>query len=290
MLCQAARVLSGSLPENELVMSLPTVKLNEGIHVMHVFYRVDRMVWEDLTPEERTGAREKLEALCAANNNASHPLLRTFANVGGKCDLACWLCHEELGGLGQLHRDLEACFPAGALDMEYSYLSVTELTEYMPTDGDLQARTKREFKLEPSSDEYEAKLAELRAGNDDYKKYRLYPEMPEWPVMCFYPMLKKREGGANWYMHDFDDRKKLMRTHAVTGRKFAGRIKQLITGSTGLDDWEWGVTLFAQEAGSVKDIVYEMRFDEVSARYGGFGPFYLNLRLEPAALFAHLNL
>ena len=91
-------------------------------------------------------------------------------------------------------------------------------------------------------------------------------------------------------MHDFDDRKKLMRTHAVTGRKFAGRIKQLITGSTGLDDWEWGVTLFAQEAGSVKDIVYEMRFDEVSARYGGFGPFYLNLRLEPAALFAHLNL
>ena len=114
--------------------------------------------------------------------------------------------------------------------------------------------------------------------------------MPEWPVMCFYPMLKKREGGANWYMHDFDDRKKLMRTHAVTGRKFAGRIKQLITGSTGLDDWEWGVTLFAQEAGSVKDIVYEMRFDEVSARYGGFGPFYLNLRLESAALFAHLNL
>ena len=75
-------------------MSLPTVKLNEGIHVMHVFYRVDRMVWEDLTPEERTGAREKLEALCAANNNASHPLLRTFAKVGGKCDLACWLCQE----------------------------------------------------------------------------------------------------------------------------------------------------------------------------------------------------
>ena len=91
-------------------------------------------------------------------------------------------------------------------------------------------------------------------------------------------------------MLDFDARKKLMRTHAVTGRKFAGRIKQLITGSSGLDDWEWGVTLMAQQLDAVKEIVYEMRLDEVSAKYAEFGPFYINLRLEPEALWKHLGL
>ena len=131
--------------------------------------------------------------------------------------------------------------------------------------------------------------------------------------MCFYPMLKKRDGwpaescwtklrkmfqrkflqndgDANWYGLDFKDRKQLMRSHATTGRKFAGRISQLITGSTGLDDWEWGVTLMAKEVASVKQIVYEMRFDEVSARYGGFGEFYINLRLKPEDLWEHLGL
>ncbi|SVC89052.1 uncharacterized protein METZ01_LOCUS341906 [marine metagenome] len=271
-------------------MSLPTVKLNEGIHVMHLFYRLDRMAWDELNPDERSGAREKLEALCSANSNASHPLLRTYTNVGGKADLVFWLFHKDLAGLAQLHRDLEACFPPGTIDTVYSYLSITELTEYQPTEDDLKARAKREFKLEEGTSEYEAKLAELAEWKADYEKFRLYPEMPDWEIMCFYPMLKKRQGEDNWYVLDFDTRKKLMRTHAVTGRKFAGRIKQLITGSTGLDDWEWGVTLMAQQLDAVKEIVYEMRLDEVSAKYAEFGPFYINLRLEPEALWKHLGL
>jgi len=271
-------------------MSQPTVKLEEGIHVMHLFYRVDRLLWDELSDAERDGAREALTALCAANNNASHPLIRTYANIGGKCELAVWLFHEELGGLGKLHRELEACFPAGALEMVYSYLSVTELTEYMPTDEDLKARALREFKLEEGTPEFDEKMEELGKWKADYEQFRLYPEMPDWEVMCFYPMLKKRAGEDNWYMLDYDARKALMRTHAVTGRKYAGRISQLITGSTGLDDWEWGVTLMAHEVGSVKDIVYEMRKDEVSARFAEFGPFYINLRLEPEALWNHLGL
>ncbi len=271
-------------------MSQPTVKLEEGIHVMHLFYRVDRLLWDELSDAERDGAREALTALCAANNNTSHPLIRTYANIGGKCELAVWLFHEELGGLGKLHRELEACFPAGALEMVYSYLSVTELTEYMPTDEDLKARALREFKLEEGTPEFDEKMEELGKWKADYEQFRLYPEMPDWEVMCFYPMLKKRAGEDNWYMLDFDARKALMRTHAVTGRKYAGRISQLITGSTGLDDWEWGVTLMAHEVGSVKDIVYEMRKDEVSARFAEFGPFYINLRLEPEALWDHLGL
>ena len=108
--------------------------------------------------------------------------------------------------------------------------------------------------------------------------------------MGFYGMSKRRSGSDNWYLLDFATRKKLMAGHARVGRKFAGRVSQLITGSTGIDDWEWGVTLMAHQLDALKEIVYEMRFDEVSARYGEFGPFYVNLRLQPAALWQHLRL
>ena len=117
-----------------------------------------------------------------------------------------------------------------------------------------------------------------------------HPELLDWPILCFYPMNKKRDGADNWYSLDFETRKKLMGGHARTGRKYAGKISQLITGSAGLDDWEWGVTLMAERLDDVKSIVYEMRFDEVSARYGEFGPFYINLRLSPADLWTHLGL
>jgi chlorite dismutase len=114
--------------------------------------------------------------------------------------------------------------------------------------------------------------------------------MPEWEVMGFYPMSKRRNGPDNWYALDFPARKQLMAGHARVGRKYAGRVSQLITGSTGLDDWEWGVTLMAHQVDALKEIVYEMRFDEVSARYGEFGPFFVNIRLKPAALWTHLGL
>ena len=103
-------------------------------------------------------------------------------------------------------------------------------------------------------------------------------------------MNKRRAGDDNWYLLDFTSRKRLMGGHARVGRKYAGRVSQLITGSTGLDDWEWGVTLMAHQLDAIKEIVYEMRFDEVSARYAEFGPFYLNLRLPPGALWEHLRL
>jgi chlorite dismutase len=103
-------------------------------------------------------------------------------------------------------------------------------------------------------------------------------------------MNKRRLGNENWYSLDFATRKKLMGGHARVGRKYAGRISQLITGSTGLDDWEWGVTLMAHQTDALKEIVYEMRFDEVTARFGEFGPFFVNLRLIPGDLWTHLHL
>lgn len=266
------------------------VKLDRGIHVMHLFYRVDRERWAQLPAGDSGQVRSRLEALCAAHAAASYPRLTTYANVGGKADLAFMLYAADLVQLSHLHRRLEACFPPGTLVKVYSYLSVTELTEYMPTEEDSRQNLTQQEKLIAGSPEFEKRLAEANRRRQEYEHFRLYPEMPDWEVMCFYPMNKRRDGGDNWYMLDFTARKRLMAGHARVGRKYAGRVTQLITGSTGVDDWEWGVTLMAHQVDAIKEIVYEMRFDEVSARYGEFGTFYMNLRLQPDSLWEHLGL
>jgi chlorite dismutase len=115
-----------------------------------------------------------------------------------------------------------------------------------------------------------------------YLEHRLYPRLPAKRLLCFYPMSKRRAPGENWYSLPFEQRKELMAGHARVGRKYAGRILQLITGSTGIDDWEWGVTLLADDPVALKEIVYEMRFDPVSAQYAEFGPFVTGLVLDPA--------
>jgi chlorite dismutase len=114
--------------------------------------------------------------------------------------------------------------------------------------------------------------------------------LPDWPVICFYPMSKRRSGGDNWYSLPYDERRRLMAGHARVGRTYSGRILQLITGSTGLDEYEWGVTLLAKDTIDIKSIVYEMRFDEVSARYAEFGDFYIGLQLPLDKLFGRVCL
>jgi chlorite dismutase len=123
-----------------------------------------------------------------------------------------------------------------------------------------------------------------------YLKHRLYPVLPDWPVICFYPMSKRRSGNDNWYSLTFEQRRELMSGHARVGRTYSGRILQLITGSTGLDEYEWGVTLLAKDTIDIKSIVYEMRFDEVSARYGEFGDFYIGMQLPLDVLFRRICL
>ena len=266
------------------------VKLNQGIHVMHLFYRIDRVRWAQLSRADSGSTCDKLEALRRAHSNASHPRIATYVNVCGKADLVFMLYAAELGQLAQMHREVEQCFPAGVLQSVFNYLSITELTEYMPTDEDNRKLLIEQEKLDPESEAFKTRWAELSKRKAEYEHYRLYPEMPDWELMGFYPMNKRRSGNDNWYMLDFATRKRLMGGHARVGRKYAGRISQLITGSTGLDDWEWGVTLMAHQADALKEIVYEMRFDEVSARYGEFGPFYVNLRMQPSAIWSHLHL
>lgn len=270
-------------------MPVPTIKLTRGIHVMHIFYRIDREKWSTLPSGAAKLALEKLQKLCQTNNAPSNPKLTTYVNVGGKADLAFIIYAAEMAQLSQIHRSLESAFPIGTLQSVYSFLSVTELPEYVTTEDDLVRSIKAEG-LQPGSEAFNQKLEAGKKRQAEYEHYRLNPEMPDWELMAFYPMSKRRSGDDNWYMLDFETRKKLMGGHARVGRKYGGRISQLITGSTGIDDWEWGVTLMAHQADALKEIVYEMRFDEVSARYGEFGPFYVNMRLEPADIWEHLGL
>jgi peroxiredoxin len=270
-------------------MPIPNIKLSRGIHVLHLFYRIDRVKWNTLVEGESNLALGRLQKLIEANSAPSNPRVVSYVNVGGKADLAFILYAAELGHLSQIHHELEACFPAGTLQPVYTFLSVTELPEYVTTEDD-NTRSLQQEGLQPGTEGYNQRFEAAKKRQTEYEQYRLYPEMPDWEVMAFYPMSKRRSGNDNWYMLDFETRKRLMGGHARVGRKFAGRISQLITGSTGLDDWEWGVTLMAHQLDALKEIVYEMRFDEVSARYGEFGPFYINMRLKPEDIWTHFKL
>ena len=272
-------------------MPIPSITLGQGIHVLHLFFRVDRVRWAALPTGESAATRERLEALTTKFAGPAAPRVATYAGVGGKADLGFMIYAAELQQLSTMQREVELAFPAGALQLVYSYLSVTELPEYVTTEEDMKRMIQNgERKLQPGTPEFDEAFAAAKTRNDEYKHYRLNPELPDWEIMCFYGMTKKRDLADNWYMLDFDTRKKLMGSHAKTGRKYAGRISQLITGSTGMDEYEWGVTLIAHQLDAVKEIIYEMRFDEVSARFGEFGPFYINLRLQPADLWEHLKL
>jgi len=174
------------------------------------------------------------------------------------------------------------------LEPVWSYVSLTELSEYGATEADERARLAAEEQL--AGDELEERLAVWRERIEHYREQRVHPQLPPRRVCCFYPMSKRRAGEANWYELPFDERKELMSGHARVGRSFAGRVLQLITGSTGIDDWEWGVTLFADDPVALKEIVYEMRFDPVSARYAEFGPFYTGLVLPVADACARVGL
>ena len=169
----------------------------------------------------------------------------TVAVLGHKAQLGFMGLHADAWAL----RDLQAGLVRSGLDVVDSYVSITELSEYalgLPTE-----------------------MAEMR----------LYPKLPPpgKPAWCFYPMTKRRNPGQNWYELPYDERKELMYEHGASGRKFAGRIVQLVTASTGLDDWEWGVTLFGEDLGAIKETVYTMRYDRASAMYAEFGPFFTGL-------------
>jgi peroxiredoxin len=219
---------------------------SEGWGVIHLYFRLRGDRGEAIALAES-------EALVAEFTKEEPYQAIWTAPLGDRADLGLMLIGPDLVRLERLRGALMRSELGRRLEPlpELGLVSMTELSEYTSREG---------------GDEHMAML-----------ERRVHPRLPRRRLLCFYPMAKKREGADNWYSLPYDERRRLMGGHGKLGAKFSGRVIQLITGATGLSDWEWGVTLIADDPKDIKDIVYEMRFDEVSARYGLFGPFTLGL-------------
>jgi peroxiredoxin len=272
-----------------MATSAPVIP-TEGWHVLHLFYRIDHGQWALLSPEERRAAKTHFSEIVQEVRATSATQLLIFSMVSPKADLGFMLLTPDLHTANTLEKKLNISLGPDILAPVYSYLSMTEESEYITSDAEFAQQLQREKGLTPGTSDFESALSEFTTRMAKYRKDKLYPVLPVWEVFCFYPMSKRRAPGQNWYGLPFEERKRLMAGHGRVGRKYAGRILQLITGSTGLDDAEWGVTLFAHNTFDIKAIVYEMRFDPVSTEYADFGEFYLGLSVPLDELFRRLQL
>ncbi len=261
-----------------------------GWHFLHIFYRVDRAALAALSSEALAKGRAEMISALSRSPGAGTEQLQCFAVPGHKADFGIMMAGADLKAVHAVQLALQASALGPALEPVYSFYSITEISEYVP-DAQEYGRILREREgVDPESNVYKTKVAAYSERLVPMNKQRLYPEFPEWPCLCFYPMSKIRQGDHNWYMLPFEQRAELMSHHARSGMKFAGKVSQLITASTGLDDWEWGVTLWARNPTYLKDIVYTMRFDESSARYALFGAFYFGYILPPGELIETLRI
>lgn len=238
------------------------VETLEGWYVLHDFRRIDWSLlrqWPESVRQETVAELVELAQSWASAESPDWGSTGLYTIIGHKADLLFLNLAPSLEELAARERELNKKRGAAVLTQTSSYFSVVELSKYL-AQGDPDPKTN------PS----------LRS--------RLQPRLPAMRNICFYPMTKRREGADNWYMLSKDERRTLMKSHGMIGHQYHERVIQLITGSQGLDDWEWGVTLFADDPVLFKKLVYEMRFDEASARFADFGPFLVGTRIRPAEL------
>ncbi len=265
------------------------VEPSSGWHVCHFFYRFDRDRLAALTAAERTAAAAGFAAALDPAGPDAPRRLQTWLVSGHKADFGVMAMDPSPLAVDGVHQRLLAGPLGGAIQPTYSFVSLTEVSEYVPTVEQYAERLLAEGEVE-GSPAYTAKVQGYAAREPAMRQARLEPELPPWPNVCFYPMNKKRKVGENWFTLPFAERSRLMAEHAKSGMTFGGRVTQLITVSVGLDDWEWGVTLWARRPDYLKEIVYTMRFDEASARYAEFGPFYTGIAASPAEILAHCRI
>lgn len=261
----------------------------EGLGALHLFYRIDPVAWQIQPAKTRAAALNHLEEIITAARTREQTQIVTLS-MFARADLGFMILTPDLHGLNRLEKEITASLGPNVLQPEFTYLSMTEKSEYTQKEEDYALELEEKEGLKRGSAESEAKLITFRERIQHYTHDRLYPVLPDWEYFCFYPMSKRREPEQNWYSLGYQRRRELMGGHMRVGRTYAGRVRQLVTGSTGLDDWEWGVSLFAHDPYDIKAIVYEMRFDEVTHTYGEFGPFYNGLPLPLKAVYERLLL
>jgi hydrogen peroxide-dependent heme synthase len=257
-----------------------------GWHVGHYFYRFDRGQLRHFgTSELSDGCREFVAVLDPSGAGAP-ARLQSLITIGHKADFGVLAMDADPLVVNGLHQRLLSCPLGPALVPVWSFISLTEVSEYVPTSEQF-GRELAAQGMDAAGPEYRAKLKQFERRLEIMRRQRLTPDLPVWPAVCFYPMNKRRTADANWFLLDFAERQRLMSQHGETGMKFGGKVTQLVTTAIGVDDWEWGVTLWARNPEFLKDIVYRMRFDEASAKYAEFGPFYTGYLATAAEILAH---
>lgn len=263
-------------PERKIVEA-PTT--NEGHYALHYAYEIDWAALRDLSEARRDEITQAAVEWLQHTRDRVDGSSAIYSLVGGKGDLFVFHLREDLDALNAAELDFKQLDINRYMTPTYSYVSVVELASH----GDPQKRFEAQLRkrgLDPDSEEWSIALEALEEEHEEVLQQRLRPEIHSARYLCFYPMSKKRGESKNWYRLTARERGSLMRDHATVGRKYAGRVKQLVTGSIGFDDWEWGVTLYAADPLEFKKLIYEMRYDIASADYALFGPFYLGIRID----------
>ncbi len=269
----------------------PPVPLTlEGSSALHQFFRFDWKQWRSCADGERKKIADEFVAVLKKleRANADAPVRSAlYSQLGHKGDLVLIHFRDSLEALNQVELDIAQTPFYDFLEQHHSYVSVVELGLYESSRKTYEAASARGFA--EHSPEWDAEIAESLKRGADAMAPRLFPAVPEAKYLCFYPMDRKRGEGVNWYKVPFAERQRMMHEHGMIGRRYGDQVKQIITGSIGFDDWEWGVDLFADDPVVFKKLIYEMRFDEVSAVYALFGRFYIGVRLPVEKLSGWLE-
>jgi hydrogen peroxide-dependent heme synthase len=257
-----------------------------GWHCSHLYYSFDRKALSQLSADERAAGADKLIIELDPVVGDAPLRMQSFIVAGHKADFGLMMLDTDPLKIDRIHQRLLATPLGPAIVLGYSFVSQTEISEYVQSPDQFGERLVAEG-MDPNSAEFKTRLKGYSDRLVGMNHQRLTPDFPPYPAMCFYPMNKKRKVGENWYTLPKEERARMMIEHARSGMAFGGRVSQLITVGLGLEDWEWGVTLWAANPEYLKEIVYKMRFDEASARYAEFGPFFTGYVATAAEILEH---
>jgi hydrogen peroxide-dependent heme synthase len=264
--------------------ALPAVPLTmEGSSVLHQMMRIRWSSWRTLSAMARMEIlSDAASALTPMETPSDSRQSAVYSLLGHKGDLMFVHFRRSFEELNQIELSLSRLRLGDYLEPVHSYLSVVELGLYESTSKTYASLAERG--IEQHSEEWKREIESVLSRQRAAMSSRLWPEIPPAKYLCFYPMDRRRGEHANWYTVPMAERQRMMHLHGMVGRRYAGEVRQIITGSIGFDDWEWGVDLFAEDPLVFKKLIYEMRFDEVSAVYALFGSFYVGLRVPAAEL------
>lgn len=264
-----------TLSWNEAV--LPPVPLTiEGSSVLHQMFTLDWAAWRRLSSDEQTDIVDQFAVAFREMENGGPNGSAAYSLIGHKGDLMLVHFRESFDDLVSVESQLHKLAICDYLKPTTSYLSMVELGLYESTQKAYAGLFEKG--IQPHTPEWKAGIDEVAQRQREAMHPRLYPSIPAAKYLCFYPMDRRRGEEKNWYQVPMAERARMMHEHGLIGRRYAGDVRQVITGSIGFDDWEWGVDLFADDPLVFKRLIYEMRFDEVSAVYALFGSFYVGKR------------